>query len=108
VTGRRPRRRPPARRRARAASPGASTTRRGAERGAASTAADNGAGGTWLTLGLVVGGLLTATLMLALAILPEHATPRVGRRLVELRVEIVLAGMLTLVIVTLVYLVSGV
>jgi len=56
----------------------------------------------------VVGGLLTATLMLALAILPEHATPRVGRRLVELRVEIVLAGMLTLVIVTLVYLVSGV
>jgi hypothetical protein len=87
---------------------GTSTTRRGPERGAGSTAVDNGGGSTRLALGLVIGGLLAATLMLALALLPESATSRVGRLLAEQRLEMMVAGMLTLVIVTLVYLVSGV
>lgn len=89
---------------------GASTTR---QRGTGSTGAtvaredDSEDGGTALWLGLVLGGLVAALLMLGVAALPERAIPRRGAMLVDRRLDTALSGLLALLVVTIVYLASG-
>jgi hypothetical protein len=61
------------------------------------------AGGASASSALLVGGLVGALLLLSLALLPATATPRFARRRVD-RLDIVLAGALALLAVTLVYL----
>lgn len=89
---------------------GASTTR---QEGTGSTGAtvarddDSEDGGTALWLGLVLGGLVAAVLMLGVAALPERAIPRRGAMLVDRRLDLAFSGVLALVVVTIVYLASG-
>jgi hypothetical protein len=88
---------------------GTSTTKRDGTRPAGSTVAAESSDddGTPLSLGILIGGVVAAILMLGLAILPEPATGKLGRFLADRRVEMAVAGMLTLLIVTVVYLFSS-
>lgn len=84
---------------------GVSTT--GSRGGTVVTKDDLEDGGTPLWLGLVLGGLVAAILMLGLASLPVRAVPRRGAMLVDRRLDMALAGVLALLVVTIVYLASG-
>jgi hypothetical protein len=64
--------------------------------------------GTALFVGLMLGGLVAAILMLAVATLPESVIPRLGVSLADRRLEMALAGSLALFVVTVVYLSSGI
>lgn len=81
---------------------GLNTTR--SRGGAVVTKEDSEDGGTPLWLGLVLGGLVAALLMLAFAALPARAVPRRGAILADRRLDMTLAGVLALLVVTIVYL----
>jgi hypothetical protein len=88
---------------------GTSTTIRDGTRPAGSVVAATGSddGGTPLSVGILIGGIAAAILMLGFATLPERATPRLGRLPAARRVEMAVAGTLTLLIVTGFYLLMG-
>jgi cobalamin biosynthesis Mg chelatase CobN len=81
---------------------GASTTRP-AETGSAEATGAASDSGTPLSFGLLLGGLFAALLMLGAAALPERAIPRLGGVVGDRRLEMALAGTLTLLVVTIVY-----
>jgi hypothetical protein len=64
--------------------------------------------GTSLSLAFLLGGLVASILMLCVAALPERAIPRLGGALVDRRLDIALAGVLTLLVVTVVYVATSV
>jgi hypothetical protein len=81
------------------------------ERSAAVTTSTTGAaqdgsddGGTPLSFGLLLGGLAAAILLLGLAALPATAAPRLAGWRDDRRLDMALAGALTLLVVTVVYL----
>jgi hypothetical protein len=88
---------------------GATTTKRERTGSAGATVAGQEGsedGGTPLSFGLLLGGLMASILMLGAAALPERAIPRMGNVLVDRRLDLVLAGVFGLLVVTVVYLAS--
>jgi hypothetical protein len=71
-------------------------------------AAQNGSGegGTSPVFAILLGSLAAAILLLLLAAVPETATPRLARLRADRRLDIVLAGVLALLVVTVIYLAS--
>jgi hypothetical protein len=64
--------------------------------------------GAAVFVGLMLGGLAAAILMLAVATLPESVIPRLGGSLADHRLEMALAGSLALLVITVVYVSRGV
>jgi hypothetical protein len=88
---------------------GSSTTRRDETGSAGPTVAGQEGSeddGIPLSFGLLLGGLVASILMLAAAALPERAIPRIGGMLDDRRLDMALAGMFGLLIVTVVYFAS--
>jgi hypothetical protein len=71
-------------------------------------ATQNGSGedGTSPVFAILLGGLAAAILLLLLAAVPETATPRLARLRADRRLDIVLAGALALLVVTVIFLSS--
>jgi hypothetical protein len=89
---------------------GVSTTKRAGTAPAGGTVAAEDRStdvGTALVPGLLLGGLVAAILMLAAAIVPAHVIPRLGGMFSDRRLEMALAGAVTLLVVTVVYVSSN-
>jgi hypothetical protein len=56
-----------------------------------------------VSLALVLGGLAAAIVLLAAAVVPAGVAPRLGGFLADYRIEVALAGALTLIVVAVVY-----